>query len=159
MGFASDLPGGEAKSSVELMAKFLSATIICLGYEINFYFTTSSDNSGAPYTEWNIALQNVNGIGVDLGSQKLTATYPSAIYAFPVTVEGSGLTFTTGNSFKMLGGAQAYYDKGIMKQLVDNFTNRKFSIGWSEYQALEGLVVDIISQDENFILPIMLNKR
>jgi hypothetical protein len=160
MGFASDLPSGsEAKSSAELMAKFLGAAILCLGYEINFYFTTSTDDNGESYTEWNIALQNITGIGIDLETQKLTASFPSAIYTFPVTVENNGLTFTTGEAAAMFAGASTYYERGITTQLVDNFKNKSFSIDWSEYQNSEGLVLDIISQDKKFVLPIMLSKR
>lgn len=158
MGFAADLDN-DAKNSVELMGKFMSAVILVLGYEINFYFTTFSDDNGEPRMEWNIELQNVNGIGVDLESQKLTASYPSAIYSFPVTVENNGLSFTTSSDVKMVAGARNYYDKDIMKSLVDNFTGKTFSIDWSEYQASNGMVVDIMSEDEKFILPVLLNKR
>jgi hypothetical protein len=158
MGFAADWDN-EAKNSVELMSKFVNAVIFIFGYEINFYFTASSDDNGETRMEWNIELQNITGIGVDLESQKLTAAFPSAIYSFPVTVENNGLTFTTSSAVKMAAGARSYYDKGIMKELVDNFTGRTFSIDWSKYQASNGLVVDIISQDEEFILPIMLSKR
>ena len=158
MGFTDNLSSGEAKSSVELMSKFLNAAILCLGYEINCYFTPSSDDNGNSQ-EWNIALENVTGIGVDLETGSLTASFPSAIYTFPVTVENDGLTFTTGKTVRMLAGARSYYDKGVMKQLVDNFTDRKFTIAWSKYQYSEGLILDIISQDKNFNLPVLLNKH
>ena len=156
MGFTGNMPDGEAKSSTELMAKFLGTAIVCFGYEINFYFTVSSENDGD--LEWNIALQNITGIGVDIETQKLTASFPSAIYTFPVEVENNGLTFTTREPVKMLAGARSYYDKGVTRQLVDNFRNRKFSMNWSDYQYSEGLILDIVSQDNRFVLPVLLNK-
>ena len=59
----------------------------------------------------------------------------------------------------MLADASAYYEKGITRLLVDSFKSRKFSIGWSDYPATEGMLVGITSQDNAFSLPVMLSKR
>jgi hypothetical protein len=153
-----DLSDGEkeAKSSVELMLKFFSASILCLGYEIDCYFTKLPDGN----VEWNVALQGVSGIGLDLETgQTLTASFPTATYAFPVTVENNGLTFTTSNEVKMYAGAKLYYEKGVLTQLVDNFKSNTFNIGWSDYKNSGGLALEVASEDEAFVLPVLLSKR
>jgi hypothetical protein len=110
------------------------------------------------HTVFNISIQDINGIGYDQERQTLTATFPGASYSFPVIVENNGLTFTTGSDVAMAGNGKTYYDREVTKQLIDNFKSRRFTIDWSSHRNAQGLVVEFVSADRNFILPSVLRK-